>query len=116
MRVRDGKSKKYMAIKTTVNFSDFCDSFSDTYKNNFTYEGKRALFDYLEEYSEEAGEDIELDTIALCCEYSEYESAIDCIKEAGYEHEISDELDAQEYLATNTQFIEFVGGIIIADF
>ena len=31
---------------TTINFSQFCDAFSDTYKNNFTYEGKRALFDY----------------------------------------------------------------------
>ena len=56
-----------------VNFSRFCDSFSDTYKNNFSYEGKRALFDYLEQYEEDAGEKIELDTIALCCEYTEYE-------------------------------------------
>ncbi len=63
-----------MAIKQTVNFSQFCDSFSDTYKNNFTYEGKRALFDYLEQYSEDVGEDVELDTIALCCEYTEHEN------------------------------------------
>ncbi len=61
-------------IKQNVNFSMFCDSFSDTYKDNFTYYGKRALFDYLENLSEDIGEDIELDTIALCCEYSEYES------------------------------------------
>ena len=34
----------------TIGFCEFCDSFSDTYKNNFSYEGKRALFDYLENY------------------------------------------------------------------
>ena len=52
----------------------FLDSFSDSYKDNFTYKGKRALFDYLEQLSEDLGEDIELDTVALCCEYSEYEN------------------------------------------
>ena len=61
-------------IKQNVNFSMFCDSFSDTYKDNFTYKGKRALFDYLEQLSEDSGKDVELDIIALCCEYSEYEN------------------------------------------
>jgi hypothetical protein len=64
-------------IKQTVNFDMFLDSFSDTYKNNFSFEGKRALFDYLEEYSEEVGGDIELDPIALCCDYTEYDSLKD---------------------------------------
>jgi len=61
-------------MKTTVNFSQFCDSFSEQYRNNFTYDGKRALFDYLEQYEEDCGEDVELDPIALCCEYTEYEN------------------------------------------
>lgn len=55
-------------------FSDFVDSFSDSYKNNFSYEGKRALYDYLNSMSDDTGEDIELDTVALCCDYTEYES------------------------------------------
>ena len=57
-----------------INFSDFVDSFSEQYKDKFSYEGKRALFDYLEEYEESTGEKIELDPIALCCEYTEYEN------------------------------------------
>ena len=44
----------------SVNFSTFCDSFSDTYKNNFSYDGKRALFDYLENLEDGTGEKIEL--------------------------------------------------------
>ena len=38
---------------------------------NFTPEGVRVLFDYLEEISEGSGEDIKLDIIGLCCDYSE---------------------------------------------
>ncbi len=60
-------------MKTTVNFSEFCDAF-EMRKENFSYEGKRALFDYLEEYEEDTGQEIELDVIALCCEYSEFEN------------------------------------------
>ena len=63
----------------TINRFDFEDAFnkSDTYKNNFTYEGKKALFDYLEQYEEDTGEQIELDIIALCCDYTEYENLED---------------------------------------
>ena len=64
-----------------VGFSQFCDAFSDTYKGNFTYAGKRALFDYLEGLEEDTGEEIVLDTVALCCEYSEHDSAWDAMKE-----------------------------------
>lgn len=60
-------------MKSTVNFCDFCDRFKVMNRdNNFTYEGKRALFDYLGNLEEDTGEEIELDVIALCCEYSEY--------------------------------------------
>lgn len=39
--------------------------------DNFTYQGLGILFEYLEELSEETGENIELDVIALCCDYTE---------------------------------------------
>ena len=65
---------------SNISFSYFCDSFSDSYKNNFTYNGKRALFDYLEAMEKDTGEEIELDTFALCCEYTEYASLADAQK------------------------------------
>ena len=110
---------------TTINFSQFCDSFGEDRKNHFSYEGKKALFDYLEEYEEDTGEEIELDTIALCCEYTEYETAIECAKEYNdflTEEELKElgeeeaEEEALKYLNENTQVIEFEGGIIIQDF
>lgn len=58
-------------MKTTVNESDFRTAFYNIRKENFTYEGLGILFESLEQYEEETGEEIELDVIALCCEYSE---------------------------------------------
>ena len=63
-------------IKTDVSFGDFWDwlQSSSGYKNNFSYEGARALFDYLESLSDEIGEDVDYDPVAWCVEYSEYGS------------------------------------------
>lgn len=100
---------------TSVNFSMFLDSFSETYRHNFSYEGKRALFDYLESYEDETGERVELDTVALCCEYSEHDSALEAAQE--YTEDITDEKKAREYLEDHTQVIDVsTGGVIIQDF
>lgn len=58
-------------MKQTVGFSQFVDAFHsfDRYEQ-FGYAALRSLFDYLEEYEESTGEEIELDVIALCCDYS----------------------------------------------
>ena len=61
-------------MKKIINFNEFCDGFSDSYKDNFSYKGKKALFEYLESYEESTGEEIEYDPIAFCCEYTEYEN------------------------------------------
>jgi hypothetical protein len=62
-------------MKQTINVSQFRDAFQNmNRKENFSYAGLGALFDYLEEYEDSTGEELELDVIALCCEYSEYES------------------------------------------
>jgi len=59
-------------MKQSIGFCGFCDAFRDADRNEqFSYEGKRILFDYLEQYEEYTGEEIELDVIAICCEYSE---------------------------------------------
>ena len=60
-----------------VSFYDFNAWFvrdDNSYKDNFSYEARKALFDYLEDLEDDTGDKIEFDPIALCCEYSEYES------------------------------------------
>lgn len=80
-------------MKTSINKYDFRDAFKAAGReNNFSYHGLGVLFDYFEEYEESTGEEIELDVVAICCEYSEdYCSDIadnynidisDCIDEA----------------------------------
>tara|TARA_R100000353_G_scaffold158514_1_gene117788 strand:+ start:527 stop:832 length:306 start_codon:yes stop_codon:yes gene_type:complete len=63
-------------MKETITIYQFRDWFrsSEGYKNNFSYDGLGALFDYIEELEHDIGEDIEFDPIGLCCEYSEYGS------------------------------------------
>jgi hypothetical protein len=59
-------------MKTTVNFSAFVDAFRSMNRmDNFSYEDLEALFDYLEQYEQDSGEEMELDVIALCCDYDE---------------------------------------------
>lgn len=62
-----------MAIVQTVNsVYQFREAFRLAGRaDNFSYEGLEVLFDYLENLSEDIGEPIELDVIALCCEYCE---------------------------------------------
>ena len=64
-------------MKQNVTFDMFTDAFSDERKDTFTYEGKKALFDYLLDYEDGTGEEVELDIIALCCEYTEYDDLKD---------------------------------------
>ena len=63
-------------MKEYVSEHTFRDRFmrSDNYKNNFSYEGLHALFEYLEDYEDDTGEEIEFDMIGICCDYSEYDS------------------------------------------
>lgn len=107
-------------MKTTVNFCDFQDAFQIR-KENFSYEGKRVLFDYLEEMEESTGEELELDVIALCCEYSE--DSHDDIA-ANYGIDLSDCADdgekadaVREYLENETTIVgEVPGGFVYANF
>ena len=62
-----------MAIKQSVYLRDFHDAFQAIRPGSFTYEGLGALYDYLENLSDDIGEDIELDVIALCYEFTEYD-------------------------------------------
>jgi hypothetical protein len=56
---------------TSVSKSQFRDAFHayDRY-DQFGYDALGIIFDYLEELEEGSGEPIELDVIAICCDYS----------------------------------------------
>ena len=65
-----------MAITDTITEYSFKDGFMsmNSTKDNFSYEGLRQLYIYLEELSDGIGEDIEFDPVAFCMDYAEYTS------------------------------------------
>jgi hypothetical protein len=58
-------------MKTTVNVYDFHREFELIRPNNFSRAGLNVLFDYFDEYEQESGEQMELDVIAICCDFTE---------------------------------------------
>lgn len=58
-------------MKQTVNQHEFRRAFEQCRPDNFSYEGLGALFEYLEQWEEDCGEELEFDVIAICCDFSE---------------------------------------------
>lgn len=58
-------------MKSTVNFYSFRDAFQRIRPDNFSVEGLSVLFDYLEQYEDDTGTELELDVIGFCCDFSE---------------------------------------------
>ena len=60
-------------MKESITQSQFHDRFRDMGRGEqFSYEGKNALYNWLEQMDEDCGTETELDVIALCCEFAEY--------------------------------------------
>ena len=58
--------------QSTISLHQFQDAFRNMGRQEqFSHSGLKALFDYLEEYEGSTGEEIELDVISLCCDYTE---------------------------------------------
>lgn len=58
-------------MKTTVSIHAFHEAFERLCPNNFTYEGLTALYEYFEQFEADTGEELELDVIAICCDFFE---------------------------------------------
>lgn len=87
----------------TISFCDFCDAFrASGREEQFSYDGKRLLFDWLEEYEDSAGQPIELDVIALCCEFAE-DSTADIIDNFSLDVSDLDESDHAQFVADYLQ-------------
>ena len=59
-------------VKQTINEHQFRQAFKECRPDQFSWEGLHALWEWFEQYEEDTSEDIELDVIAICCDYSEY--------------------------------------------
>ena len=108
-------------MKTTVSFYSFRDAFQASRPNNFSYEGLSVLWDYLEEYEDSTGVEVELDVIAICCDFSEdtwqniasnYDIDLTGAELGGEKYQI-----VKEYLEDQGAFVgEVEGGFVYRDF
>lgn len=110
-----------MAIVQTLSKSSFIDAFKQSSrKNQFSYGALSAIFDYLEEYSDSTGEPVELDIVAICCEWSEAHWS-DIARE--YSIDLNDYVDDEdddnridavyEYLSNNSTALDLGDGSFV---
>ena len=115
-------------MKRTLGTHDIVDALMRDEYAGWSYEGAKALAEWLEELEEDCGAEYELDTVALRCEYNEYESALDAYcthngmvellaqKVLGAEDAEEAEEEALNWLDDRTVVIRHDKGVIIQAF
>jgi len=120
-------------MKTTLNTYEITDALTNDENAAWSYNGAKALAEYLEDYEEECGIELELDVVALRCEFTEYASLEDWLMEyygktleEAFEYAgiyLEGDEDEEEradlirlHILDQGQLIEFDGGIIVSSF
>ena len=103
-------------MKTIVTLNSFSESFRQCGRErHFSASALSALFAHFEQVEEDTDTEIELDPIAICCDWEEYTSAIVAANDNGFRGTKKDtEEDALEYLCDKTEVVKFDGGLIIS--
>lgn len=116
-------------MKMTVNRSMFHDAFRSMGRaDQFSYAARDALFDWIEEREDDLGEEQELDVIALCCDWAEYDDVIEAAEAYGWAPGMEEDEagspaakdmraelceEAADWLRDRTEVIEVEGGSVL---
>jgi hypothetical protein len=116
-------------MKITLSTTEFAHMLLDDKDANWSRAGAFALVEYLEELEEDTGEEIEFCPVAIRCDYSEYDSLEDwAMEQWGSDKAACEALDCidqdqdvietcvREFILSNSDLIEFDGGILVKDF
>lgn len=111
-------------MKITLNESEFINRFMAIRPENFSREGLAALFAHLEELEDDLGEETEFDPIAICCDWSEHDSALEAAEAYGFKAEDSEDEKADKaeqaaltFLCDETTVLELsTGGVVVLNF
>lgn len=106
-------------MKKKIGESEFIDTLRADEYVKWSYGAAKALYEYFEQYEDDTGEDIELDPVAIRCEFSEYttcdEAASNYFEYEGMEYDedgaellTADELEdkARAFLEDRTTVLE----------
>ena len=104
-------------MKTTINQSDFVSAFkgNSERKDQFSYGALCALFEHYDEIEQHTGDEIELDVVAICCDWTEYATALEAAQAYGFE---GDEGDKPFYFLTNKTTVLMLdcGSVVVLNF
>lgn len=118
-------------MKKTLNTHDIANALLADTNAAWSHAGSFALAEHLEDYEESTGEELELDVVAIRCDFSEYTSLQDWASEyfrdesqaadaLGLDLDMNDESEIEEaireYIQDHGTLIEFDGGIITSSF
>jgi hypothetical protein len=119
-------------MKTTLSTSAAAEILANDENSSFSRLGAYVLVEYLEQIEEDTGAEIEFDSVAIRCDFAEYDSLRDFADEyfgttsrnswadsIGADDDADDDtLDdkIREYIQDHGQLIEFSGGIIVSSF
>lgn len=101
-----------------IYLSDFVEAFNEHGRDNqFPPAALEALFEFFEELEDETGELVELDVIAICCSFTEYDSPQDCAEDMFLDVEDMEDEDIISLLQEHTIVIPLKsGGIVIQNY
>ena len=110
-------------MKQTINKCQFVELFLQHRPDNFSRAALVALFDYYRELEGEAEDEIGFDPIAICCDWTEYDSATEAaaaygwlLEESEDEKNDTSEREAMQYLHDETTVLELSGGVLVLNY
>lgn len=111
----------YIIMKTTLSNTQVAHELMQDNNASRTYDEALALANYYEEFEDDTWIELELDVVAIRCEWSSY-TIEDLVNEYGYNCDLEglDETEQEkvvlEYIKEQTTVIEVWGDFLIIDF
>ena len=113
-------------MKTTLNTHDITNALLNDENAEWSYNGAKALAEYLEQYEEDCGVELELDVVALRCEFTECADVFEWGKSYFTNNQfraLFDDVDGDAledaimlYIQERGSLLEFEGGVIVSEF
>ena len=63
-------------MKITLTKSEFINRFMAQWPEQFSRSALGELFDWIDDAEKQGGEEVEFDPISICCDWTEYETAV----------------------------------------
>jgi hypothetical protein len=109
-------------MKITLSVSQTADMLMNDPNANWGYSGAEALAEHLHQIEDETGEEMELDVVAIRCDFARYDNLSEWAESYGLGFDNrDDDNEAKEnkicaFIRNHGTLIEFNGGIIVSQF